>query len=239
MQWPRSSCTTWRCSPRSTRWRATRGSAVAAARLSTAAGAGAARDHSLRWVRGRQRARGGARKLAAATVHVAISERGRAASCAGENVGGRTDTVSDDRTLDLACPRDLPNIVRDTARGTIAHHGQWGDARGGSGGFGGNADAPPPPGRRFQLDRSQSAHAENWTGQDAYGNDPDYEGSKFERGAQGFGGAMHQPQGFGLPQPANEYGHHRRAPTQSSSCRRRLEVICAPPCSLNSRAFLE
>lgn len=29
------------------------------------------------------------------------------------------------------------------------------------------------------------------------------------------------------------------APTQSSSCQRRLEVICAPPCSLNSRAFLE
>ena len=58
---------------------------------------------------------------------------------------------------------------------------------GGGGGFGGHADAPPPPGRRFQLDRSQSAHAENWTGQDAYGNDPDYEGSKFERGAHGFG----------------------------------------------------
>ena len=29
------------------------------------------------------------------------------------------------------------------------------------------------------------------------------------------------------------------APKQSSSCQRRLEVICAPPCSLNSRAFLE
>ena len=28
---------------------------------------------------------------------------------------------------------------------------------------------------------------------------------------------MHQPQGFGMQQPANEYGHHRREPTQSSS----------------------
>ena len=74
---------------------------------------------------------------------------------------------------------------------------------GGGGGFGGHADAPPPPGRRFKLDRSQSAHAENWTGQDAYGNDPDYEGSKFERGAQGFGGAMHRKAQLALrlPQP--------------------------------------
>ena len=30
-------------------------------------------------------------------------------------------------------------------------------------------------------------HAENWQGQDAYGNDPDYEGGKYERGARGFG----------------------------------------------------
>merc|ERR1711991_1160120 len=48
---------------------------------------------------------------------------------------------------------------------------------GGSGGSGG----------RFQLDRSQSMHAENWQGQDAYGNDPDYEGGKYERGARGCG----------------------------------------------------
>ena len=55
--------------------------------------------------------------------------------------------------------------------------GGYGGAMGGSGGSGG----------RFQLDRSQSMHAENWQGQDAYGNDPDYEGGKYERGARGFG----------------------------------------------------
>ena len=40
-------------------------------------GAGAARDHARRWVRGRQRARGGARKPATTTVHVAILGAGR------------------------------------------------------------------------------------------------------------------------------------------------------------------
>ena len=40
-------------------------------------GAGAARDHARRWIRGRQRARGGARKPATSTVHVAILAAGR------------------------------------------------------------------------------------------------------------------------------------------------------------------
>ena len=94
--------------------------------------------------------------------------------------------------------------------------GGGGGPFGGGGGFGGNADAPPPPGRRFQLDRSQSAHAENWTGQDAYGNDPDYEGSKFERGAQGF---RRDAPAAGLRDAAarERVRHHRREPTQSSS----------------------
>ena len=51
--------------------------------------------------------------------------------------------------------------------------GGYGGAMGGSGGSGGSG------GGRFQLDRSQSMHAENWQGQDAYGNDPEYEGGKY------------------------------------------------------------
>ena len=43
-------------------------------------------------------------------------------------------------------------------------------------------------GDRFQLDRSQSMHTEGWRGQDQYGNDPEYEGGRYERGASGASG---------------------------------------------------
>ena len=37
---------------------------------------------------------------------------------------------------------------------------------------------------RFRLDRRQSAHPESWAGQDQHGNDPDFAGGKYARGAE-------------------------------------------------------